>query len=205
MLLVDPLLLTAVRTHSSRKNKWLETCLYHLHQNEMMPGVAANPTKQHTFLLCLQGQLFRASHSVSQQLWPNEINISIILYKHICPCTLDFHCHSSWSSRKRGWKMVISLPGGNFLFVDLLVWIRQSIIRTPTFTQKVVARKSELEIFALVWNYPQNFMLYEAASVSKLTEGKGRGEREWTLTFGNYNRHLCVHPFPTLKKIFWGK
>lgn len=91
MLLVDPLLLTTVRTHSSRKNKWLETCLYHLYQNEMMPGVAANPAKQHTFLLCLQGQLFRASHSVSQQLWPNEINISITLYKYICPSTLDFH------------------------------------------------------------------------------------------------------------------
>lgn len=75
-------------TAAGKTNGWKHASIY---QNEMMPGVAANPAKQHTFLLCLQGQLFRASHSASQQLWPNEINISIILYKYICPCTSDFH------------------------------------------------------------------------------------------------------------------
>lgn len=183
---------------------WLQTQLSSIPSSSAFRGSFSEPVTQ-------QVSSFGPMKSTSLLYCTN---IFVLVHQ----TSTGFHCHSNWSSRKRGWKMIISLPGGNFLFVDLLVWIRKSIIPTPTFTQKAVARKSELEFFALVWDYPKKFMLYEEDGVCKLTEGKGRGETEWKLMFGNYSlfffssyntrinwdRHLCVHPLPTLKKIFQG-
>lgn len=60
MLSVDPLLLTAVGTCSGRKDKWLEMHLHHLHQKEVIFGMAQTPLSSRlspsAFRAAFQGQ-----------------------------------------------------------------------------------------------------------------------------------------------------
>lgn len=129
---------------AGKTNGWKCISIVSTERGDLWHG--SNPAEQQTLPLRLQGSVSGPATQWVSSFGPQKFAPHVILHKCICACPLDcygFHCLSSWSLRKRGCKMNISLPGGSFLSVVLLVWSRhQSTPPAPTFNQKVKARKS---------------------------------------------------------------
>ena len=80
--------LTAVGTYSSRKDKWLETCLHRLHQKEMLLVVAQTQLSSRPCPSAFRGVSGPATHWVTS-FGPLKFSSHLISHKCMCACPLD--------------------------------------------------------------------------------------------------------------------